>query len=185
MLRRQLNHTLPPDRLPQLVLSGHGSVDDPDGSIVFRQLITQLSHHRFDSVRNDICIARLPPEDRILNALMAGARVALQLSYQEGFEVKVTEALQKSVPVIAYRAGGIPLQIKHGFGGYLVNVGDREQVVRYLFELCTNDKRWTEMSSQAKKSVGQDYWTVAGTINWLRLFDGETNDSFTELRERS
>jgi glycosyltransferase involved in cell wall biosynthesis len=180
MLRKQLDHTLPSDRLPQLVLGGHGSVDDPDGSIVFRQLMDQLADHRFDSIRADVCIARLPPEDRILNALMTGARIALQLSYQEGFEVKVTEALQKSVPVIAYRTGGIPLQIQHGHGGYLVDVGDKESVVGYMRELCTDDKRWAEMSRQARQSVGEDFWTVAGMVNWLWLF----NDLSDGLRQQ-
>jgi len=37
---------------------------------------------------------------------MQGATVALQLSTREGFEVKVSEAVLKRVPVIASKAGG-------------------------------------------------------------------------------
>jgi hypothetical protein len=37
---------------------------------------------------------------------MQGATVALQLSTREGFEVKVSEAVLKRVPVIATKAGG-------------------------------------------------------------------------------
>lgn len=87
MLRERLDSTVPLSRLPQLVLAGHGSVDDPDGTVVFQQLMERLSDERFDRVRQDVLIARLPPEDRILNALLRCARVALQLSCQEGITI--------------------------------------------------------------------------------------------------
>lgn len=57
-------------------------------------------------------------------ALLRQARVAWQLSIREGFEVKVTEALLKGTPVIATKAGGIPLQVRDGETGFLVEIGD-------------------------------------------------------------
>lgn len=48
------------------------------------------------------------PMDEMLNTLLRGCVIAMQLSLREGFEVKVTEALMKGKPVVAYRTGGIP-----------------------------------------------------------------------------
>ena len=55
---------------------------------------------------------------------MRKATVAWQLSLREGFEVKVTEAIMKGVPIVATKAGGIPLQVRDGETGFLVEVGD-------------------------------------------------------------
>jgi hypothetical protein len=37
----------------------------------------------------------------VLNALMSNARIAMQLSTREGFEVKVSEAIHAGIPIIA------------------------------------------------------------------------------------
>lgn len=55
--------------------------------------------------------ADVPIDAQILNIVLRGALCALQLSHREGFEVKVTEAIAKGVPVVAYRTGGIPFQV--------------------------------------------------------------------------
>ena len=88
---------------------------------------------------DDIKAIVLPGKDQILNGTTAltacnaesdvhsvvlrQATVALQLSLREGFEVKVTEAILKGVPVIATRVGGIPLQVIDGKTGFLVESG--------------------------------------------------------------
>lgn len=65
------------------------------------------------------------------------ARVVLQLSTREGFEVKVSEALHAGRPVIATLAGGLPLQIKDQVNGYLVEPGDWKAVAGHLVDLFT------------------------------------------------
>ena len=156
--------------IPQLVICGVGSVDDPDATLVYDETMAILDDDTYTSIRHDICVARLPPIDTLLNALLRGAVVALQLSHREGFEVKVTEALKKGIPVIAYRAGGIPLQIQHGHGGFLVDVGGTGQVAEYLFQLLTDDHLHRRMSDEATKNVTEEYWNVFQVLNWLSLF---------------
>lgn len=68
-------------------------------------------------------------------AILRQARVAWQLSLREGFEVKVTETLMKGIPMIATKAGGIPLQIKDRETGFLVEVGDVAAGMRLLSRL--------------------------------------------------
>jgi alpha,alpha-trehalose phosphorylase (configuration-retaining) len=62
--------------------------------------------------------------ESILNALMANAKIALQLSTREGVEVKVSEAIHAGIPIVASRTGGIPLQIEDGKSGYIVDAGN-------------------------------------------------------------
>jgi trehalose synthase len=46
--------------------------------------------------------------------------VIVQKSIREGFGLVVSEARWKGTPVVAGRAGGIPLQMPEGVGGILV-----------------------------------------------------------------
>lgn len=73
-------------------------------------------------------VVRVPPCDRTLGAILQGSWCATQLSTKEGFEVKVTEAIHKRIPIVASRAGGIPLQVRNGVNGWLVDPEDHEAV---------------------------------------------------------
>jgi glycosyltransferase involved in cell wall biosynthesis len=153
---------------PKLLVCGHGSVDDPDGVLIYDAVIeyvnTTLSH-----IKHLICIMHVPPSDQILNALLSRARLALQLSTREGFEVKVSEALHKGKPIIATRAGGIPLQVQDGKNGFLVEVGDTDAVARHLYDLWTDDDLYTTMSDYALYSVSDEVSTVGNALTWLYL----------------
>lgn len=112
---------------------------------------------------------RIGPSDQALNALLSKAKIVLQLSTREGFEVKVSEALHKGKPVIATLAGGIPLQVQHGKNGFLVDVGDTEAVANHLLELWTDEELYSRMSSYAANSVSDEVNTVGNMLSWLYL----------------
>lgn len=100
---------------------------------------------------------------------MANAKIALQLSLREGFEVKVSEALHAGIPIVASRTGGIPLQIVHGKSGYLTEAGDNNEVAKYLFNLYTDEKLYSEMSEYARTHVSDEVGTVGNAAAWLYL----------------
>lgn len=76
-----------------LFLGGHGSIDDPDGTVIYEQTYRTIQKPEFEAISLDIIAARLPPSDQLLDLIIRNAVCALQLSHREGFEVKVTEAL--------------------------------------------------------------------------------------------
>lgn len=155
--------------VPQLVIGGNSSIDDPDGMRIYdltRFLLTSEPYARF---ADDVKVLRIPHRDQILNALLRRSRVVLQLSIREGFEIKVTEALLKGKPVVAYRVGGIPLQIEDSTTGFLVEIGDTTQVAQRLYELFTEPQVYRRMSEAAKEHVRRDYLTVPNAICWLYL----------------
>ncbi len=154
----------------QLVICGHGAVDDPGSSELYKETLRSI-REEYAEVAPDIKVALIPPSDQMLNVLLRGATVALQLSHKEGFEVKITEALMKSVPVVAYSTGGIPLQINDGHGGFLVKAGDTNAVADRVFELLTDESLLSRMKNDASKAFKPEVSTVANAINWLYLCD--------------
>jgi alpha,alpha-trehalose phosphorylase (configuration-retaining) len=105
----------------------------------------------------------------VLNALLSNAKIALQLSTREGFEVKVSEALHSGKPVVASRTGGIPLQIEHGKSGFLTEVGDNEAVAQHLYDLYTDDVLYKRMSEYARSRVSDEVGTVGNAAAWMYL----------------
>jgi len=168
-LLKEKSPDLSEEEHPQLLLCGHGAVDDPDASIIYDQIMQQLASEPYNVYAKDIIVMRLPPSDQLLNALMANSRIALQLSTREGFEVKVSEALHAGRPVIACRTGGIPLQIEHGKSGYLTTPGDNEAVALHLYDLYTDEALYREMSQYAKTHVSDEVSTVGNAAAWLYL----------------
>lgn len=100
---------------------------------------------------------------------MQNAKIALQLSTREGFEVKVSEALHTGKPIVASQTGGIPLQVQHGKSGYLVECGDNATVAKHLFDLYTDEALYKKMSEFARNNVSDEVGTVGNAAAWLYL----------------
>ncbi|KAH7378495.1 hypothetical protein DE146DRAFT_706970 [Phaeosphaeria sp. MPI-PUGE-AT-0046c] len=171
-LRRNLMKDAPVFDIPQLVIAGHGAIDDPDARPIYDQTVN-LINEKYKEFERDIIVMRVGPTDQILNALLQNATVALQLSTREGFEVKVSEALKAGVPVIATRRGGIPLQVVHEKSGYLVEVDDREHetVATHLHHLLTDKRAHEEFDRYATHHVSDEVSTVGNAMCWLYLAD--------------
>jgi len=168
-LRRRLDDVLPASKTPQLLIAGHGAIDDPDASIIYDQTMALLEKEEYAPYASDVVVMRIGPSDQMLNALLTNAKIVLQLSLREGFEVKVSEALHHGKPTIATRAGGIPLQIIDGKSGYLVDVHDTTAVAGHLYDLWTDKALFDRMSASAAVSVSDEVGTCGNAASWLYL----------------
>ncbi|KAI0781323.1 trehalose synthase [Trametes elegans] len=166
--RKLLAEKAPNVEPPQMLICGHGAVDDPDASIIYDQTI-QLIHSQYSEYAQDFVVMRCPPSDQLLNALMENSKFALQLSTREGFEVKVSEALHAGKPVVASRTGGIPLQIEDGKSGYLCEPGDNASVAQHMFALYTDEDLYERMSEYARTHVSDEVGTVGNAAAWMYL----------------
>src|SRR5918993_1518199 len=114
----------------QLALAGSMALDDPEGWEIYRQIQ--------DSVKKDSQIhlfTNLTGVGNVeVNAFQRLSDVVIQKSIREGFGLVVSETLWKGTPVVAGRAGGIPLQLQDGAGGILVDSTEQcaEGVLRIL-----------------------------------------------------
>src|SRR5690606_10774462 len=100
----------------QLALVGSMALDDPQGWEIYHQVQeaarTQPLIHVFTNLTG---VGNIE-----VNAFQRLSDVVVQKSIREGFGLVVSEALWKGTPVVAGRAGGIPLQMSDGVGGILV-----------------------------------------------------------------
>ena len=165
--RRRCEHANVHD-VPQLVVCGNGSVDDPDASLIFDQTMSQLETY-YPHLIKDISVMRLDPNDQLLNIMIANAHVVLQLSTREGFEVKVSEALHAGRPVIVSNVGGIPLQVKDKVNGFLVTPGDFKTVAGHLMDLFTDEELYKKMSYEASHGVSDEVGTMGNALGWFYL----------------
>ena len=169
--RRVYMKDKPIEDIPQLCIAGHGAVDDPDAVRIYNETEELLASDEYKEFREDVVVMRVGASDQILNALMHSANVALQLSTREGFEVKVSEALHHGVPIIATRAGGIPLQVQDGKSGFLVEPSDYKAVAKHLHALFTDAQLYADMSSFAENNISDEVSTVGNALSWLYLAD--------------
>jgi glycosyltransferase involved in cell wall biosynthesis len=160
-------------QIPQLIIAGHGAVDDPDATIIYASTMS-LIRTTYPQYEPDIIVMRVGPTDQILNALLRNAKIALQLSTREGFEVKVSEALHHGRPVIASNRGGIPLQVIRNFAGFVVDPDEPDyhaHVAKYMFHLFSDEEDRRAMSAYAKAHISDEVSTVGNALSWLYLAD--------------
>ncbi|KAJ5561887.1 hypothetical protein N7461_000648 [Penicillium sp. DV-2018c] len=166
--RSLLARSHPEMKAPKLLICGHGSIDDPDGGIIYDAVLQHIQT-AMPGLAKSISVVRLGPSDQTLNALLSKAHIVLQLSVREGFEVKVSEAVHKGKPIIATRAGGIPLQLEDKKNGYLVEVGDTETVANHLLNLWTDHDLYKRISDYSLNHVSDEISTVGHALNWFYL----------------
>jgi len=116
----------------QLALVGSMAFDDPQGWSMYGQLQAEIQGdpliHLFTNLSG---VGNVE-----VNAFQRLSDVVVQKSIREGFGLVVSEAMWKHTPVVAGRAGGIPLQMADGAGGLLVDSVDEtaDAITRLLDE---------------------------------------------------
>jgi trehalose synthase len=103
-----------------------------------------------------------------INAFQRIAHVMVQKSLREGFGLTVSEALWKGRPVVGGRAGGITLQIREGFDGYLVD--SVEECARRIVDLLADPVGADAMGAQGREHVRENFLSTRELDDWLTLF---------------
>lgn len=70
-------------------------------------------------------------------------------SETESFGLAALEAMAEGVPVISSNTGGIPEVNKHGYSGYLSNVGDVDEMAENCLELLRDNEKLNKFKHQA------------------------------------
>jgi len=102
-----------------------------------------------------------------VNAFQRLSTVVVQKSIREGFGLVVSEALWKQTPVVAGRAGGIPLQMADGVGGVLVD--GVEACAAALVELAQDADRARELARAGRERVREHFLLPRLLLNELAL----------------
>ena len=137
----------------QLALLGHLAMDDPQGWDMYNQVL-MASRDDPDIYLFTNYTAASSIE---VSAFQHYSDVVIQKSIREGFGLVVSEALWKGTPVVAGRAGGIPMQLEDGDGGFLVDsVEECADRVLYLLQHPAEARR---MGQRGRQYVRSNYLT--------------------------
>ena len=71
----------------------------------------------------------------------------------ESFGLVSLEAMSCGVPVVAYRAGGLPEVVSDGVNGYLLEVGDVAGAVEKATSLLRESDRWESFSREGQETA--------------------------------
>jgi trehalose synthase len=149
----------------QLALVGSMATDDPEGWEFFQRT--------FEYADSDPDIKILNNLNNVgaieVNAFQSQSDVVLQKSIREGFGLTVTEALWKGRPTIAGNVGGIPLQIKDGETGFLVN--SSEECARRCTEVLADPELGRRLGRGGKEHSRARFLSPRLLRDWLGLFD--------------
>ena len=135
----------------QLALMGQMALDDPEGWEMYRDIVEESkSDPDIYVLTNFTGIGNME-----VNAFQSSSNVVLQKSLREGFGLVVSEALWKGTPVVAGMAGGIPMQMPEGTGGYLVKGVD--ECAERTLELLRDPRKAQDFGASGRAHVQQNF----------------------------
>lgn len=107
----------------------------------------------------------------ILPELYNSSDVVALCSKNEGFGLSVTEGMACGNPIIGTKVGGIPIQVKNGKNGFLVNVGDINSTADRIIKILTNGKLRKRMSENSLKVVENNFKIEKGIEKHIILYN--------------
>ena len=148
----------------RLVLVGGTATDDPESGEVLSRVLDEADGDP------EIHVLDLPPfSDVEVNAFQRAATVIIQKSTREGFGLTVSEALWKGRPVVAGAVGGIPMQVEHGVGGFLVHT--IEGAAYRIRQLLHDPEMCRRMGEAGKEHVRRNFLITRQARNYLAVWN--------------
>src|SRR5918993_4317194 len=148
----------------QLALAGSMALDDPEGWEIYRQIQ--------DGAKSDPQIhlfTNLTGVGNVeVNAFQRLSDVVIQKSRREGFGLVVSETLCKETPVVAGKAGGIPLQLQGGAGGLLVD--SIEECAKKTLHLLRHPEEGEMLGARGRELVRERFLLTRLIADELRLY---------------
>jgi trehalose synthase len=147
----------------QLALVGAMALDDPEGWEVYGQ----VAEHAGDDEQIHLYTNLTGVSNVEVNAFQRLSDVVVQKSIREGFGLVVSESMWKGTPVVAGRAGGIPLQMADGAGGLLVD--SIEECAEALLKLLRDPALAQELGWAGRERVREHFLLPRLLADELRL----------------
>ena len=141
--------------------------DDPEGLGIYSKVYRKAKKLR---ERGDVAFV-VGKHQILVNAIQRFSTVVVQNSIREGFCLAVTEALWKGKPIVATNVGGIPVQIRDGEEGFLVELHNEEQFAERIIEILQNPSLARQMGDKGKERVREDFLITRLLSDYLDLLD--------------
>jgi trehalose synthase len=147
----------------QLALVGAIAGDDPEGW----QLLAAVESEAADDDDIYVFTNLAGVGSMEVNTFQRACDVVLQKSLREGFGLVVSEAFWKGKPIVAGRAGGIPMQFPADYDRYLVDTV--EESAARLVELLADPARRQAFGAAAREHVRAEFLLPRLLRDELRL----------------
>jgi glycosyltransferase involved in cell wall biosynthesis/hydroxymethylpyrimidine pyrophosphatase-like HAD family hydrolase len=129
-----------------------------------RKLVRELKLSRKVLFLDNIDYHELP-------AVYNSVELVALCSRNEGFGLSITEAMSCGRPIVGTKVGGIPLQVKSGKNGFLVDVGDTETTAKRLVQLLSDEKLRQKMGIAAALVVKNKFSIESGIEKHAMLYN--------------
>lgn len=147
-----------------LALVGSMAFDDPTAWDIYSQLTKEdLKDPNLHVFTNLTGVSNIE-----VNAFQRLSKVAIQKSLREGFGLVVSEALWKGTPIVAGKAGGIPLQLSGG-GGYLIE--SIEECAEKVTHLLKNPEEAISAGERGRDYIAKHFLITRLLKDEIMLFD--------------
>jgi len=171
-------------QLPQVIIVGNGSVDDPSGAALYEEIL-RIRRERYPKEKQDIIVMRLKHNYSAINALMyydggkTSELVAMQTSEAEGCETRISDWIKHGIPVVVSSRGGMSLQVVEEKSGFVMDFDkpgyNLERGADYIFDLMTDYDKYIQLRHStfevAEKYNNREFSTIANTTRLARVFD--------------
>jgi len=125
------------------------AADDPEGMDVY----ARVRRKGKKLIENNDLLFVVGNDDMLVNSIQRISSVILQKSIKEGFGLTITESLWKGKPVVASNVGGIPIQIKDGENGFLIDPHDYRTCADRIIEILKKPSLTKKLGKSAKEHV--------------------------------
>jgi trehalose synthase len=159
----------------QLALVGSMALDDPEGWDLYREIQNKAAGDtRIKLFTNLSGVGNIE-----VNAFQRLSSVIVQKSIREGFGLVISESLWKGTPVVAGRAGGIPLQMADGGGGVLVDTVD--ETAAAIVDLLRDRERADELGRRGRQRVYEHFLLPRLLLSELVLLNELAGNNSNEV----
>ena len=115
----------------------------------------------------------VPYED--LKALYSACDIFVLPSLEEGHGIVLTEAMASGKPLIGSNVGGIPMQIRDGWNGFLVEPGDEKLLAEKIEYLIENEEERVRMGKNSKKLAKEEFDWEKIAEKYLKVYEDIKN----------
>ena len=147
----------------QLLIISIMASDDPEGWVYHEKVL------RYAGMDEDIHFLTnlIGVLDLEVNAFQRLSTIGLHTATREGFGLVISEIMWKGKPVVARPAGGVKLQVKDGWNGFLR--WEVEEIAEKVLELLKDEKKRTEFGSNAKEYVKRNFLTTSHVKRYMEI----------------
>lgn len=156
----------------RLLFCYNAASDDPEGIKMYNQVYEKA----VESVKTGDILFIIGNNESLVNAVQRFSDVIIQKSTREGFCLCVTEALWKGTPVVAANVGGIPMQIRDGENGYLLEPKDYDGFAERILHLLKNPKEGKEIGKKGRQTVREKFLITRLLSDYLTMLNAIMNE---------